>query len=470
MALDLCLPSSRILLEEALKYVTSLLCSVTSACLLLTAQVSADVQQQITQRAAAEKQLEQLDAFIRANVPKTEADIKNLGSEKAQALVARLRALAAPVVQAHAKGLYNPAALKGKLVQLSDKFPNIKLNAAISIRQLTPAEKAQGPAGRSVPIGSNLDLAGAGVQPLSVSGVDADLDGLDDGFEAELADAFKFNYKVSNNEQSGTGFATFQPWQPQTVKQVYGPTPTRLHYRVAPLGYTIGSDGRYYNLVQVDYLSLWNRDDGLVTGTGCTVAYGIFFGLAGVAASYVLDGLESHALDNERTAHLLASPTDTIGSYSTNINDWRGIAAYTAAHEGTSTDSSAIITFGGQVGDAMPYWPILNISQSKSKHASYAYNPGGKTLVPSWVQAAALTAISYITDYWYYLSAMGAYQTTCYACITEKFDDPGSAHSPSFFVNVGEPNMPINDSVWIRDGGSIGLYPKLNGYILWPVQ
>jgi hypothetical protein len=424
------------------------------------------VQQDLDQRAVAQKHLETFGNFVKANIPKTEKEIRSLEPAKAQSLVTQLRALAAPVIQDRNTGLYDKSPLRGKTVPLSSRFPNIHVNAAIPVVPIKTKEAAQADAA-SLPIGRPLALSGINANPNSLSGVDADLDGLDDGFEADLADAFKFTYKVSNNEQAGTEFASFYDFVPQTVQQTFGTTP-HLYYRVKPLGYTTGSDGNYYNLIQIDYLTTWNRDDGLVTGTGCTVAYGIFFGLAGVAVSYVLDGLESHALDNERTAHLLASQTTTPGVYSTNVYDWHGIAAYTAAHEGTANDSSQIISFAG-VGDALPYSPKLTISLSKSKHASYGFNPDGLTLVPGWVQAAAAVAIQFISDPYEYLIAVGAYETTCYVCITEKFDDPGFAQPPSFFVNVGEPNKLINGSTWILDNGPYSYYPKLNGYILWPL-
>lgn len=265
---------------------TPALALISGACgtVVLSAQTTtSSVQQLLDSRATAEKQLAAFDAFAKANVPNSEQEIRKLDRAKAEALVAQLRALAAPVVQARNADLYNPSALQGKTVPLSNRFPKLHVNAAIRIHTMTPSEGVQ-TGGISLPL----------VKPLGITGQDADLDGLDDGFEAELADAFKFTYKVSNNENSGTGFATFYDSVPQVVQQTFGPTPPRLYYRVRPLGYTIGSDSQYYNLIQIDYLTAWNRDDGLITGAGCTAAYGIFFELAGVATSYVLNGQEEH--------------------------------------------------------------------------------------------------------------------------------------------------------------------------------
>ncbi len=62
------------------------------------------------------------------------------------------------------------------------------------------------------------------------------------------------------------------------------------------------------------------------------------------ARSRVLNGSEDHILDGDRPAHFLALV------YGASNNDWHGIAAYTAAHEGTYDDFPVIIAFAGVGG------------------------------------------------------------------------------------------------------------------------
>lgn len=99
---------------------------------------------------------------------------------------------------------------------------------------------------------------------------DADLDGLVDSFENSLADGFTPFYYVSGGENAGTGFARFNDSVPQTVSQVFGSTPPISHFRVKPLGFFYrGNSGIQYGVIQINYFTLWNRDDGAVGSPFC---------------------------------------------------------------------------------------------------------------------------------------------------------------------------------------------------------
>ncbi len=167
--------------------------------------------------------------------------------------------------------------------------------------------------------------------------VDDDLDGLEDGFENSLADGFTPFYHVSGGEDAGTGFARFNNSVPQTVSQVFGPTPPISHFRVKPLGFATRNDGVRYGLIQLDYLTLWNKDDGLVSGSLC------------IGNPFInLLELLSHNLDNERSALLVAAPVSN-STYNPNLQDYKIYEVYTAAHEDTFFDHSIYINLSTPV-------------------------------------------------------------------------------------------------------------------------
>ncbi len=112
-------------------------------------------------------------------------------------------------------------------------------------------------------------------------GSDSDGDGIPDDLESQLANAFTPAYHVSANENAGTGFATFQDTVPMTVQSVYGSTPPISYYRVEPSDYIdVQYDPNlqqyvYHRYFRIDYLTLWNEDDGLVGTITCPLDVGI---------------------------------------------------------------------------------------------------------------------------------------------------------------------------------------------------
>jgi hypothetical protein len=77
-----------------------------------------------------------------------------------------------------------------------------------------------------------------------------------------VADVFTPVYHVSAGENAGTGFATFFDAVPQNVAQVFGSVPPINYFRVQPLGFGTDSAGAPVGVLRIDYLTLWNRDDG----------------------------------------------------------------------------------------------------------------------------------------------------------------------------------------------------------------
>src|SRR5512142_157271 len=115
--------------------------------------------------------------------------------------------------------------------------------------------------GTASPTFTRRPAAEAGPRMSAAAVGDQDGDGLDQGFERQLADAFTPVYHISAGERAGTGFATFADRVPQTVASVSGPVPPISYFRVQPLGGAT-ANGVPVGVVRLDYLTLWNRDDG----------------------------------------------------------------------------------------------------------------------------------------------------------------------------------------------------------------
>jgi hypothetical protein len=213
---------------------------------------------------------------------------------------------------------------------------------------------------RGAPVVRGLDAQGTQFS-------DPDSDGLDQAFEAAVADAFTPYYHVSSGEKPYTGFATFYDWPPQTVAQVFGPVPPISYFRVQPLGFGTDSAGTPVSILRIDYLTLWNRDDGFDTFGVCGAAIGLVESLAGIG--FVTEG---HDLDNERSAALVAAPIPPSGGYSLDPASYGIYSYYTAAHEGFfGGDSSTYYDFNPPVPAGMH----IELGLARSKHSTYTFNP-----------------------------------------------------------------------------------------------
>lgn len=283
---------------------------------------------------------------------------------------------------------------------------------------------------------------------------DQDGDGLDQGFESQLANVFVPLYHVSAYERSGTGFARFYDRIPQDVSVNLPPTPPVVHTRVQPLGFGTDAGGRQVGILRIDYTTLWNRDDGFDMGGVCGAAVGL---VSSIIGSDLLIG--PHYVDNERSAVLVAAPI-VGGWYNTDPNAYGAYSYYIAAHEWNPFgDHSAYYNYYPPV----PANNHLNLAMSRWKHATYTFNPAGMPAIRSeWIALTYSTIDSlyfgYIIDYDSWLLYLFLADQAFYACMVETFVEQGGQY-PGTRIDVGELTAPINASSFINDNGK-GLRDK----------
>lgn len=290
--------------------------------------------------------------------------------------------------------------------------------------------------------------------PVPTGGPDADADGLPESFEDAVADSFTPIYHVSAYEADN--FATFVNSPTQIVAQRLGPNPFS-YFRVQPLGFAYNYWGQLVSVLRIDYLTLWDRDGGLVTGGNCAA----FPGLTAMA------GINAHEIDNERSAVLVAAPVSGY-AYNLNPSSYSAYSYYTAAHEFAPNDKSMYADFPT---NPIPAGWHLHLALSLSKHATYTFNPEYLPLAPDYAIAGALAAV----DYYCYRSAFdydfGWNDVACLAaqyyaygalfeCAVERFFDQGGRYADTR-INVGDPNNPINGATFIQDN-SKGLRDKFD--------
>jgi PKD repeat protein len=278
------------------------------------------------------------------------------------------------------------------------------------------------------------------------SAIDSDGDGLPDSTERKLANHFMPGYFLSLFELPGTGMARFEDRPDEQVpSQVFPSLPPTAHvyYRVTPLGV---AGGRSY--IQVDYLSLWNRDDSLILGGACLSDIDLLDFLGIWSPQFGL-GLFGHALDNERTIFRLVAPAPG-GRINTKAGAYAVDRVFAAAHEDTASDRSQLYFINPPQGPEVhfAFFPSL------SKHGTYGFWPHGVPLLPSWaigaifggVAGACLVVDIDTCDFLWFI----AYEVV-YECITEKHApglggvQPGAANR----VNVGEADNPLPGASFI---------------------
>ena len=285
------------------------------------------------------------------------------------------------------------------------------------------------------------------------AGSDQDADGLPDDFEGQVADNFTPYYGVSAYEADS--FALFGDYVPQTVTQLTGAVPPTSYFRVQPLGLATDAYGNQYFALRIDYLTLWNADDGLIGG-GEFCAYS-YFGL-----DEIVQTLTGHNLDNERSAMLVAAPA-VGGGFNPDPNAYSLYSAYLSAHEGTFFDQSVFVDFGPPV----PAGNHLILDLSLSKHSTYGFNPDFYPLFPYWFIAGTYAGLfdawvsGFLTDDEFFFLLFLA-DDIFFGCVVERFFDQGHFFAQTR-INIGEPNQPINACGFIQDNTahSFFLYQKL---------
>lgn len=313
---------------------------------------------------------------------------------------------------------------------------------------------------------------GAAITIVVFSALDSDHDGFPESFEGQLADLFTPFYHVSAGEQPGTGFATFLDQVPQTINQVFGPLPPISYFRVTPLGFAT-MNGQEYGFIEIDYLTLWNRDNGLIANGACHTGLDVLAGLIGFGVGEVLDGLDAHQLDNERSGFLVAAPTVAPGTFSLDPASYGGFSVYTASHEFTFNDHSQYLVVTDTTRP-LPAGAHLELRLSRSKHATYFGNPEGLPLTPTPIIFATYSAFDFFLaigrfNWLDYLIANGIADDVFFGCIVEHFTDQGGSFAQSR-TNVGELSAPLNGAGFINDPEpKMGLQNKLKRP-LWVLQ
>jgi hypothetical protein len=291
----------------------------------------------------------------------------------------------------------------------SARWPNGALrDASVSFPARSPYKPAAfggGGAGLPAPGGAlaqTFQSGGPGPQACGAY-ADADNDGLDDCFENNLAAAFTPNYHISAGETDN--FATFQN-SAFAVDTLLGHSPPNAPYsyaRVTPQIFaSTGGSAFYtdpytniqYGFIRIDYLTLWDHDSGLVSRPACindinTLALdGVYWQdwsdfcwnhdlpwIPGIPTE-----LESHPLDEERSAALVMARTTAPGTWDPNPGNYTLIQWYTAAHEDTFVDHSGVTPTL-----SVPAYNHINLWLSQSKHSTYTFNPDYLPLLPEWM-------------------------------------------------------------------------------------
>jgi PKD repeat protein len=279
------------------------------------------------------------------------------------------------------------------------------------------------------------------------SNVDSDGDGLPDKTERKLANQFMPDYFLSIFEFPGTGMSKFEDRpDEQRVSQVFSTIPpvANVYYRVTPLGVTGGK-----SYVQIDYLTPWNDDDGLVLGTACLSDIDIldFFG---IWSPQFGSGLRAHDIDNERTIFRLVAPAASGGGLNTKPGAYAVDYVFTAAHENTIFDSSRIYRINPPRGPEVHY----ALYSSLSKHATYGFWPHGYPLLPpefvGAIYGGVAVACFFVSpdtcDLLWFIA-----DEVVFDCITEKHvPGLGGVAPPSGNrLNVGEADNPLPGARYI---------------------
>ncbi|HEX3551804.1 MAG TPA: hypothetical protein VIA62_01070 [Thermoanaerobaculia bacterium] len=282
------------------------------------------------------------------------------------------------------------------------------------------------------PLATSADALAA----VALDATDQDSDRLPDKFEKRLANAFTPFYFVSGGDPDV--FATFKDQSTLAIATLGQASPPISHYRVTPLGITGGM-----GYLQIDYLTVWNRDEGLNVSTLCQVLL--------PALGLSIDGIGSHDFDEERSAVLVGAPVAS-GTYATDAAAYKAFDYYLAAHEGVLPfDHSRYI----QPTSPVPAGQHVKLGLSRSKHSTYPFNPDKFPIFRQEIIDATFAAIdaAYLAgeiDDTTYAALLYAANTVFFECVVERFTDQGGVYVGTR-TNVGELAKPLNGCSWIND-------------------
>src|SRR5947209_11870992 len=311
--------------------------------------------------------------------------------------------------------------------------PQQLVNVKISPQTSTGLTRlARADALANTPLATAADVLGTAAPDAT----DQDQDRLPDKFEKRLANAFTPFYFVSAGDPDV--FATFKDQSTLAIASLAQATPPISHYRVTQLGIKNG-----IGYLQVDYLTVWNRDEGLSVSTLCKVLL--------PALGLSIDGLGSHDFDEERSAVLVGAPV-AGGTYASDAAVYKAYDYYLAAHEGVLPfDHSAYI----QPASPVPAGKHAALGLSRSKHSTYPFNPDHFPIFRQEIIDATFAAIDALyasgaIDDTTYAALLYAANTVFYECVVERFTDQGGVYADTR-TNVGELTKPINGCSWIND-------------------
>jgi hypothetical protein len=373
----------------------------------------------------------------------------------------------------------------------------------ISVIPASPSQLAAGTGGRPIAVAlfpNDSDPLPQNSASGQVNGpASADGDGLPDNFKNQLADAFTPLYHVSAGEQDQFGTYANNPLK-ETFDVPNGQNPLS-YFRVKPLAITTDQNGVAQGFLRIDYLTLWNEDDGVVDTPACDVASAAtggyigsnakglppgsgrvgrgIAGLVGALFGYDIEHLilliGHHMLDHEHSAVLVAAPA-VNGSYNLDPALYSAVSYYTAAHEGLILFDHSMYLSPAQ---PVPAFNHISLSLSQSKHSTYAFNPDRYPLIwdpiiDAYFRVAnSLYAVGLISSTAHNaLLAIGdAFFITCevenFTSGSGGVDGVGGAFA-SPRINVGEPvaGNVLNDAGFILASGGDGTtVPKAEGSI-----
>jgi len=101
----------------------------------------------------------------------------------------------------------------------------------------------------------------------------------------------------------------------------------------------------------------------------------------------------------------------------------------------------------------VPAYYHIELALSRSKHATYTFNPDYMPLTPWYIIAGTYAGIDFayyegrISWYWY-LALQAFADDVFFSCLVERFAEQGGQYA-ALRTDVGEPGVPLNQSSFI---------------------